>query len=244
MIIPDFNYEHKLWKTGFKFIGGCDEVGRGSFAGPVVCACVSFHPDTIFTLQGENLKGIKINDSKKLTAPQRKTASEWIRNNCLAWGVGVGTVAEINKLGMSKATNSAFRRAIKMVKSKFNIRVNYLLIDAFYIPYVRGLKVGIKNGIKERKDPNNPKGNSRQMPIINGDEKSISIAAASIIAKVYRDKLMVKLAKKHKNYGWEKNKGYGTSQHRNSIKKHGLSKYHRKQFVETFLNNSSSSQVL
>ena len=114
----------------------------------------------------------------------------------------------------------AFRRAIKNCGK----RIDYLLVDAFYIPYVKGLR---------RKN---------QTPIVKGDTKSVSIAAASIIAKVYRDKLMRAISEdpKYKKYRWQENKGYGTLRHRKAIMKYGITKLHRKKFVETFFKKSSS----
>lgn len=214
--MPDFVYERSLWQKGIKLVAGCDEVGRGCFAGPVVAGCVVFSPNTIYTLQGASLKGVKINDSKKLTPSQRTKAAVWIKRNALSWGIGETSAALINKIGIVKATNRAFRLAVRNTNSK----IGYLLIDAFYIPFVIGLR---------RKN---------QKAIIKGDEKSVSIAAASIIAKVYRDNLMATLSKNHKVYGWEENKGYGTKKHREAIKKYGLTKYHRKQFVETYIKKS------
>lgn len=237
LILPDFHFEKKLWKAGFNKVAGCDEVGRGCFAGPVVAGCVVFPA---------NLKipqNIYINDSKKVTSKRRESASRWIKSNALAWGVGIGTVAQINKKGIVKATDSAFRRAIISVKNKNNSGIDYLLIDAFYIPYIRSLKVGRKNGFSQRKNPKMHITASRQLAIINGDEKSLSIAAASIIAKVYRDKLMTSLSGKYEVYGWKKNFGYGTKVHQEAIKKYGLTRFHRKQFVTTFFNNSFSSRV-
>ncbi len=248
MIRPDFSFEKRLWEKGLKFIGGCDEVGRGCFAGPVVAGVCVFDKNSYFQTPVLNEIGeaIYINDSKRLTNLRREKADGWIKRNCLAWGVGLGTVAEINKVGLSKATFSAFRRAVREVSEKLNTRVEYLLIDAFYIPYIRGLCMPHKTDkLKNRKTKELKKykfcGN--QLAIVYGDEMSISIAAASIIAKVYRDNLMISLSKKYKAYGWEKNKGYGTIKHCETIKKYGLTRHHRKQFVQTFLNNSFSSQV-
>ena len=206
--LPDFSFEKKLWKRNFKIVAGVDEVGRGSFAGPVVTAAVAFAPVQSAKFRVQSLK-ITINDSKKLTPKQREKANKWIKENALYWAVGEASVNEINKLGIVKATQIAFRKAISKTKADF------LLIDAFYIPYVAGLR---------RKN---------QKAIIKGDTKSISIAAASIIAKVYRDKLMTDLSKKakYKEYGWDKNKGYGTLDHRNAIKKYGLTRLHRRDFV-------------
>jgi len=232
---PDFSFEKRLWKKELSVVAGVDEVGRGSFAGPVVAGCVVFSNN--LTIKQLNNEAIKINDSKKLTSKQREKSAEWIKKNALSWGIGIGTVSKINKKGMTKATNSAFRRAISKVNEKLKVRVDYLLIDAFYIPYVRGLRVGKKNGLKQRKDPVALLNRSRQLAIIDGDEKSFSIAAASIIAKVYRDRLMEELGKKRQylKYDFVHNKGYGTKAHQEAIKKYGISRLHRTKFVETFL---------
>lgn len=246
MNLPDFSYEKKAYKKGFRIIAGMDEVGRGCFAGPVVTAVVVFgkfdgilpindrgpvshqpqiHPqgDPGFRaprrsppLNKVSFSRIVINDSKKLSPEKRELASFWIKKNAYCYGIGKASVAEINKFGIKKACEMAFRRAIRNT----NKRIDYLLIDAFYVPYIKGLR---------RKNQN---------PIIKGDTKSISIAAASIIAKVYRDKLMTKLSQdpKYKKYKWDINKGYGTPDHRNAIRKFGTTKVHRKQFVETYLS--------
>jgi len=210
MKLPDFLYEKKLWKKGYKFIAGVDEVGRGSLAGPVVAGAVVFDRNLIKIKHN----GVIINDSKKLSAKQRERATAWIKENALSWAVGEASVSKINKLGIVKATQIAFRMAIK--KAQLKQKIDYLLIDAFYAPYVVGLR------------------KKKQMPIVKGDTKSISIEAASIIAKVYRDKLMTELSKqpKHKKYEWNKNKGYGTLDHRNVIKKYGATNLHRKDFVK------------
>ncbi|HWA51603.1 MAG TPA: ribonuclease HII [Patescibacteria group bacterium] len=201
--MPDFSYENKLWKKGINVIAGLDEVGRGSLAGPVVTAFVSFNKNTKMN--------ILINDSKKMSAKNRELANNWIKRNAINYGIGKASVAEINRHGIVKATNMAFRRALKNSHTK----VDYLLIDAFYIPNIRGLR------------------RTKQLPIIKGDSKSYSIAAASIIAKVYRDELMTKLSqnKKYSSYCWHKNKGYGTKEHRDAIAKYGLTNYHRKLFT-------------
>jgi ribonuclease HII len=216
MDLPDFSNEHKLHKQGYKLIAGVDEVGRGCFAGAVVAAAVAFAPNS-----NKFSKRIIINDSKKLSEKQREVADKWIRKNAISFGIGQASVAQINRLGIKKATEIAFRKAVK----NCNIQIDYLLIDAFYIPYVKGLR---------RKN---------QKAIIKGDTKSISIAAASIVAKVYRDKLMTALSKKamYRKYKWHKNKGYGTEEHQEMIRKHGTSNLHRKQFVETWLNSQQDS---
>jgi len=211
MKFPDFSFEKRRWRTSFKFVAGVDEVGRGSFAGPVMAGCVVFEKKT------EIPDGIKINDSKKLRPLERRKASKWIKQNALAWGIGGASVSVINRLGMAKATKMAFRRAINDASRRLGGRIDFLLIDAFFIPYVRGLR---------RKN---------QQAIINGDEKSFSIAAASIIAKVERDKKMLRFSRKYPKYGWGRNKGYGTRQHQEALKKFGITRHHRKAFVSRFI---------
>ena len=230
MTLPDFSFEKRLHKQGYKLIAGVDEVGRGCFAGPVVAGAVIFGKrvrplGSPKALPPTNKLGapslgppasrhpfVVINDSKKLSQKQREVADKWIRKNALAYGIASASVAQINKLGIKKATEIAFRKAISQA------RPDYLLIDAFYIPYVKGLR------------------RRNQKAIVKGDSLSFSIAAASIIAKVYRDKLMSGLAKKSefKNYNWAKNKGYGTKEHQKMILKYGTTKLHRIQFVNTW----------
>lgn len=206
---PDFSYENKLWKDGYKFIGGIDEVGRGALAGDVVTACVIFNNKTVIIPDG-----IIINDSKKLSPKKREIANYWIRRNCLAYGLGSASSKEIDKLGIVKATQRAFRKAIIAC----SIKIDHLLIDAFYIPYVKGIN------------------HKNQTPIIKGDGISISIAAASIVAKVERDNLMRKLGtkKEFSVYNWEKNKGYGTKDHQIALRKYGKTRLHRVSFLLNF----------
>lgn len=216
--LPNFKYEAFCWENGYGRVAGIDEVGRGSFAGPVVAGCVVFLPDSKFKIPGP----VVINDSKKLSSKQREKADKWIRENSLGFGVGVASAARIDKVGIKKASEVAFRKAISSCK----LPINYLLIDAFYIPYVRGLR------------------RRNQKAIVKGDERSVSIAAASIVAKVYRDRLMTKLGRnpKYRKYGWVGNKGYGTRAHRNAIKKHGVTGQHRKTFVDTWLSKTGAKK--
>ena len=195
---PHFFFERKIWKKGYKRIAGVDEVGRGCFAGPVVAGCV------VFAQHSQIPKSVRIDDSKKITPRQREKGADWIRQKATSWGVGEVSTSVINRLGMAKATKMAFRKSVSEARKRLGKSIDYLLIDAFFIPYVRG----------------NPKG--RQMTIVDGDEKSLSIAAASMIAKVYRDRIMLKLGKKPK------------------FKKYGITRYHRKDFVKNFLPKADS----
>lgn len=197
MTKPTFDEEKAFWNQGYNYIAGIDEVGRGCFAGPVVTAAV---------ILPKNFSGVgTVNDSKVLSAKKRKLLAELIKKEALAYSIAEISVSIINNVGIGKATQQAFRKAI----TDLSIKPEYILIDAFYI---------------EELDRKN------QKPIIHGDGLSVSIAAASIIAKVYRDELMQQLHQQYKDYDFFTNKGYGTKKHREAIKKYGLCDLHRKSF--------------
>jgi ribonuclease HII len=214
----DFELESDLWKRNHNIVGGIDEVGRGAFAGPVFASCVCFTKDICIP------NDVEINDSKKLTQKRRVIAYTWIINNAFIYGVGKGSVAEINRFGLGITVKRAIRRAVTSAQRRSNFALNYLLLDAFKIPQMKNFPV---------------KGGSRQLAIIKGDEKSFSIAAASIVAKVERDQVMQELGSKsmYKKYGWMRNKGYGTLSHRKHILRYGNTPHHRTEFVNTFLEN-------
>ncbi|OGY26232.1 MAG: ribonuclease HII [Candidatus Woykebacteria bacterium RBG_16_44_10] len=197
----NFEYERDLWGRGVQCIAGIDEVGRGAWAGPVVAAAVVFPP--FFD------PGFKLFDSKLLLPKQREELAEKINKTAVV-GIGVVGVPTINKVGIGKATQKAFRRSIHSL----SCNCQHYLIDAFYIRYW-------------------PREN--QLPIKKGDRICASIAAASIVAKVYRDNLMRGLAEKYPRYGFDAHKGYGTSFHQEQIRKYKLSGIHRKSFNLTFL---------
>lgn len=224
MKYPNFFFERRLWKKGYRFVAGTDEVGRGSFAGPIVAGCVVFPQYTKYNIRDPE---IRIDDSKKLTARQRERADSWIKRNAAGWGIGEQSVASINRIGIAKAAKMAFRRAISQARKKLRKPLDYLLIDAFFIPYTSGLPARKKR---------------RQLPIVDGDAKSLTIGAASIIAKVYRDRLMLRLGKKPKlrKYGWGRNKGYGTKEHQKAILRFGITRHHRKAYINSFLSKQEA----
>ncbi len=150
-----------------------------------------------------NLKEIK--DSKKLTDKKRKCLSEIIKKEAIGYAIVAISPKEIDRLNIYQATKKAMQKAIKEVAKKTPI--DHVLIDAM------PLDIEIEN-----------------TSIIKGDQKSITIAAASIIAKVYRDDLMIKLDRKHPQYGFKKHKGYPTKEHLLMIKKHGIIKEHRQSY--------------
>lgn len=212
---PHLNHEKKLWQKGFLVIG-VDEVGRGALAGPVMAAACVFSPNIEKRLKNAD---VVINDSKKLTTRQREIAYLWIVKHCLFYSTGKAYIKQINKQGINKANLSAMRQAVNNLKRYFLRRSVkpprlFVLSDYYFISYLRGIG---------------------QKTIVFGDTISLTIAAASIIAKVERDKLMVKLAEDYPVYHWNKNKGYGVSEHRKAIKKYGITKHHRTYFVRNIL---------
>jgi ribonuclease HII len=179
-----------------KLVTGCDEVGRGCLAGPLVAAAVILPP---------NYSSYLLKDSKQLTPKQRTLLASFIREEALDWAIGVVEVCEVDKINVLNASHLAMHRAIDQLKLKPDL----LLIDGNrFKPYP-----GIKHQC-----------------IVRGDEQNSSIAAASVIAKVYRDQYMQELALQIPGYHWEHNMGYPTLDHRKAIKEMGVTNHHRKTF--------------
>lgn len=175
---------------------GCDEAGRGCYAGPVFAAAV---------ILPKKFKHPLLNDSKQVGEKQRLILKDIIESNAIAWSVASVDVEVIDKINILKASIKAMHLAIDQLK----VTPAYLLIDGNrFVPY--------------NKIPH--------LCIVKGDEKYASIAAASILAKTYRDAYMEKIHAQFPQYGWNKNKGYGTLEHRIGINKNGLCIYHRKSF--------------
>ena len=196
--------EKSLWQRGIRRVAGIDEVGRGSWAGPLMAAAVILPRN--FQIPQD------FADSKQVKPQARLRFYRYIQKHASAVAIAQIPVSQINKKGISNASQVAFRKAVKSL----NPRPDYILIDAFYIKHL------------SRKN---------QLAIVKGDEKSVSIAAASIIAKVERDRLMRQLAKKYPQYRFGKHKGYGTSLHQELIKANGFSKIHRTSFNLKFLSS-------
>ena len=159
----------------------------------------------------DDSKLLGVNDSKLLKHQERVRLSKIIKDNSLAFSVASVNISLINKFGIGYANKMAFRKAIAEIILKLKGK-HFVLVDGFHVKFVRDI------------------GLSHQKAIVKGDEKSFSIAAASIIAKVYRDRLMKKYHREFPDFGFGRNKGYGTRKHREAIKLYGLSGLHRKSF--------------
>ena len=198
--MPDFSIEKELQSP----VIGLDEVGRGPLAGPVIsCGCYFKN----YTIQEDFYK--LIGDSKKLSEKKRKVSFEFLQNlkkeGIIDYHLGIANVEEIDALNILEATKLSMKRVV----DKFDLKNAHLIIDGNFSLNYKSYK---------------------ENSIIKGDDKSLSIAAASIIAKVHRDRLMKKLSIRHHHFGWEKNAGYGTKLHIENIYRLGPTRHHRKTF--------------
>ena len=211
--MPDFHLE-KLFKQP---VIGVDEVGRGPIAGPVVsCACIFFNN----SIPIEKLR--MINDSKKLSSIQRQNALKFIlkmkKENILDFRIGLASVEEIDKLNIVNAVIFSMKRAIK----KLRLEHGTIIIDG-------NIKFDVEKFLCKS--------------FIKGDQISLSIAAASIIAKIHRDRYMARIGRNYPHFRWHNNAGYGTFEHRHQIKLKGITHHHRKSFepIKTFIQNNDST---
>lgn len=196
-------FERQAWGRGCKRVAGVDEAGRGPLAGPVVAAAVIF--SQAFIEQEEHRLFDTLTDSKQLTANQRDRFFELLVNSPeVEIGIGFGDVLEIDKINILCATHRSMNRSLHHLAAL----PEYALVD--------GLPV-----------PNLP---CPSLAIIKGDARSLSIAAASVIAKVTRDRWMTDLDHRHPEYGFVRHKGYGTTAHIQALLKYGATREHRRSF--------------
>jgi len=214
--LPHQNKIHELsckpapdcfWCGGKKIVFGIDEVGRGPLAGPVMAVAIVVSRPT--PLLGAEEWGGKVRDSKKLSAKQREAIHSFLKKSPeVYWGIGKVLEKVIDKINILQATKLAMEKAVLNLEKKIGKQASMLLIDGNF-------------GISLKRP---------QQSIIKGDEKIFLISLASIVAKVERDNLMIKLHKKYPQYGFDQHKGYGTKQHMIALQKFGPCKIHRKSF--------------
>lgn len=200
-------YERELRAAGKRCIAGVDEVGRGPLAGPVVAACVVLPED--FDVLG-------VDDSKKLSEKKREQLYDAILSEALAYGIGMQDNASIDEINILEATKEAMRCAIieaeQRLREKTGCGIDHILIDALTLREIAIPQTGI----------------------IKGDSASLSIAAASILAKVTRDRMMVEYDSIYPGYAFAKNKGYGTKAHYEGLQAQGMTPIHRRSFLKNF----------
>ena len=205
-----YKYEKLLWSSGYKYVAGCDEAGRGPLFGPVVAAAVILPKD--FVLEG-------LNDSKKLTEKKREKYYPIIMEKALAVGISIVSSKEIDEINIYEASRQAMLRAIDDMK----LKPDYIITDAMPLD-------GFTSIAHEA--------------IIKGDAKSITIAAASVIAKVTRDRIMYEEDKKHPEYLFSKHKGYPTKKHIELLNKYGIIDGYRLTYgpVNKIINDKSKTK--
>lgn len=192
-------FENKY--SDLAYVAGIDEAGRGPLAGPVVAAAVILPKDIFLPF---------LNDSKKVTKKRRDVLFDEIKQNAIAYGIGIASNTLIDEINILQATYEAMREAINELEKTPDV----LLVDAVHIPDI----------------------NIKQVGIVKGDAKSVNIAAASILAKVTRDRIMAEYDKIYPEYGFASNKGYGTATHIAALKEVGPCAIHRKSFIGNFVS--------
>ncbi|MCD5407636.1 MAG: ribonuclease HII [Desulfotomaculum sp.] len=198
-----FQYECQLINQGKQYIAGVDEAGRGPLAGPVVAAAVILQPqEQDLLLNGTELDGL--NDSKKISEKKRIALAEKIRKIAISCSVGMALPTEIDRLNIYQASLLAMKRALEVLK----VSPEHLLVDG---------NMKINTAIP-------------QTAITGGDALSVSIAAASIIAKTYRDDMMRKYHQQYPQYNFERHKGYPTAEHMEALERYGPCAIHRLSF--------------
>jgi ribonuclease HII len=199
--------DNQLRADGFDRIAGIDEAGRGPLAGPVVAAVVILTPDLM--IEG-------LNDSKKMTELKREEAFQRLhelRGEKVFFGIGQSSADEIDRMGILPATFQAMARSVENMTEKGAPSINeYLFVidGRDKVPNLRHL---------------------HQMPVIRGDGRSPSVAAASVLAKVHRDRQMIEHSKEYPDYGFAQHKGYGTKRHLDALESHGPCPLHRRSFA-------------
>lgn len=191
--------ENSLYSNGYKIICGVDEAGRGPLAGPV-CAAAVILP------KGLEIPGLT--DSKKLSDKKRRELFPIIKEQAVAYGIGLASCEEIDEINILQATYLAMERAL----AQLNVQPDIALIDGN-----RAKNFGLP-----------------VRTVVKGDSLSMNIAAASILAKVTRDDIMLELAQQYPEYAFEVHKGYGTKAHYEALRTHGASAIHRKTFLKKF----------
>ncbi len=197
--------EKRLWKEGYGYVAGIDEAGRGPLAGPVVAGAV-----LILERDFKEVKKIKsVKDSKQLAEKKRKEVyNNLVDSHKVKWGIGIVSEKVIDKINIFEATKIAMTKAVKDMEKRNKIKVDFLVLDG-------RMKINI---------------DKKQKSIVKADSRVFSCSAASIIAKVTRDEIMIRYDKKYPEYNFKKHKGYGTKEHMKKIKKHGICPIHRRSF--------------
>jgi ribonuclease HII len=201
MIYPDTELEKKLFKKGYNIVVGIDEVGRGPLAGPVAAGAVAFTKDC------DVVEGVR--DSKTLSMKQKNELYQKIKDSVKGYGIGMADEGMIDMIGIQEAVKKAMEIALSNLEEMIGGKAEYLLIDGTNVEEL---------------------GEYPTMKISKGDLHHYCISAASILAKVDRDNLMIEYGKRYPEYGFERNMGYGTKEHLDALKRYGVCDIHRRSY--------------
>jgi ribonuclease HII len=201
VIYPDTKLEESLWQEGYKYVIGLDEAGRGPLAGPVVAAGV--------VIRDVSQVVPLVTDSKKMSEKRRNEAFDQIQEKSTAFGIGIVSARDIDRMGIQKAVLEAMRISLEVVERKLNTKVDYIIADGMNIESISKYKM---------------------MKITKGDLLHYSISAGSVLAKVTRDRIMYEYHTKYPEYGFDTHVGYGTKKHMEALKRYGATDIHRRSF--------------
>ena len=217
MKFPTYKKEIQKFAEGYKFVAGCDEVGIAPLAGPVVAATVILDSSSIGKQRSKNKWWYRVRDSKTTNEKERAALVNFICDHCLDFAVGVVTHETIDEINIHQAAMLAMKKSVLGLKQK----PDFIFLDGIH--KLKQISVS-------------------QQTVIDGDVHILSIAAASIVAKVHRDKILSELHEQFPSYGFPSHKGYGTKQHRVALEKFGVSPVHRTSFgfVQQILRNFHS----
>ncbi len=213
MLFPTLRIEQSFWKRGVSLVAGVDEAGRGAFAGPIVAGAVMIRDPRVFTRSGL----MRIRDSKTVSEKEREELYERLIASGIMWSVGIIDVGRIDRVGIGRANREAIVRAVTTLKTApEHVLVDVIRVHELTIPYTS---------------------------VPDGDGRVFSIAAASIIAKVTRDRMMRQLHEQYPQYGFAEHKGYGTPAHQRALKENGVCPEHRQSFAPIRLQRKTSPRT-
>jgi ribonuclease HII len=205
MKFPTFKYETKKYEEGYKLVAGCDEVGIAPLAGPVVAATVILDPQSIGLQRSKNKWWYRVRDSKTTNEKERIELVSFIKDHAVDFGVGIVSSETIDEINIHQGAMLAMKKSVAIMKQN----PNFVFLDGIH--KIKSLPVP-------------------QQAVVSGDQKILSISAASIIAKVARDDILRIIHETFPQYGFDKHKGYPTKSHRTALMEFGLTPQHRKSF--------------
>jgi ribonuclease HII len=225
MKFPTYKNEIQKHADGFTLVAGCDEVGIAPLAGPVVAATVILDPDSIGKQRSKSKWWYRVRDSKTTSEEERAELVPFIKDHCVDFAVGIVSRETIDEINIHQAAMLAMKKSVNGLKHT----PQFLFLDGIH--KIKTIEVA-------------------QQPVISGDEKILSISAASIIAKVARDEILHTLHLQYPEYGFNKHKGYPTKFHRSALEKYGVTPEHRTTFgfvqlmLERFRSNKYFEKLI